>query len=317
MKVSRLGVDAYVSRDFDDFTWMKSVRADLIKRELAALHVPPVFKTEPWAHQLVCFYIGLMYPRFLFLLDMGLGKSKILADLMTQAQREKKMRHGLISVPRLVNIDSWSDDLAKHSDLEPWLISAQDIEEKRERLLNPRGDVTLIDYQGLQWALCDKVKATKKSKGKLVRNDKLLRKVRQIYQFIGIDESHKLSNPDSLWYSVMTQLSRNAEFVYATTGTLFGKNVEDLWAQFKLVDQGETFGDTLGLFRAALFTEKVNNFSPYPKYVFNNKNQALLHKMLQHRSIRYDENEVNDLPSRVYRKNVCAMDMAEQNKRTW
>ena len=50
----------------------------------------------------------------------------------------------LVMVPRLVNIDSWLDDLARHSDLEPNPVMVENIEEKRYRLLHPVGDITVV-----------------------------------------------------------------------------------------------------------------------------------------------------------------------------
>src|SRR5690349_13759396 len=149
MLISRQAVKEYLGREFDDFRWMKKLSRERVERELNNLKVKPRFKTNPWLHQLVCVYIGLMYPRFLFLLDMGTGKSKIIADLITQIQRERKLEGALVMVPRQINIASWMDDLAIHSDLEPWPINIPDIDEKWERLIRPRGDVTIIDYQGL------------------------------------------------------------------------------------------------------------------------------------------------------------------------
>lgn len=293
MLISRAAVNAFLRRDFEDFTWMKRLARTDIQRELDNMRVKPRFKTDPWLHQLVCFYIGLMYPRFLFLLDMGLGKSKILADLITHTQRERKLEGALITVPRLINIESWKDDLATHSNLEPWPINVSDIEEKWERLIRPRGDVTLIDYQGLQWALCKKGKrwtGSKWVKG-LERDDKKIKLLMQQYNWLGIDESHKLSSHDNLWFSIMNQITKRAEFCYASTGTLFGKNVEDLWSQFYLVDRGETFGENLGLFRKSFFTVKTNPWKG-TVYTFDKATDKQLHKMLQHRSIRYDEDEV-------------------------
>lgn len=300
MLLSRKALAEYVGRDFNSYLWMKELKREMLLRELKQFPVPPVFKTESWLHQLVCTYIGLCEPRFLFLLDMGLGKSKIIMDLITQAQREKTLRRALVTVPRLVNIDSWVEDVERHSDLGPWPISMQEVEEKREALLNPRGDVTIIDYQGLQWALCRKEKA-KGKKMELVRDDKLMRMAQKLYNFIGIDESHKLKNHDNLWFSLMRQLSKPADRVYATTGTLFGRNVEDLWSQFFLVDRGETFGENLGLFRGTFFTAKMSPWKGQV-YSYNVRMTRQLNKMLQHRSLRYDEDEINDLPQRVYRR---------------
>ncbi len=311
MLISRQAIRSFLSRDLDSFTWMKELTRKDILSELRYFKTQPRFKTDPWLHQLVCFYIGLCQPRFLFLLDMGLGKSKILADLITQRQRERKLEGALITVPRLINIVSWVDDLARHSDLEPWPCDAESIEEKRERLLNPKGDVTLIDYAGLHLALTKKEK--KKGKNRLVRDDKLTRWMQKQYNFIGVDEIHKLANHDNLWFSIMNQLTKSAEFCYGTTGTAFGSSVEDLWPQFYLVDRGETLGENLGIFRASFFQTKMNPWKG-AEYVFDAKLDRKLHKVLQHRSIRYSDDEVPELeiPKCAIRARVCEMSVEQR-----
>lgn len=312
MLISRVAQREYLGRDFESFAWMKTLPREAILKELANLKVKPKFKTEPWLHQLVAFYVGLCYPRFLFLLDMGLGKSKILADLITQAQRERKLEGALILVPRLINIDSWVDDLAVHSELEPWPVNIPNAEEKRERLLYPKGDVTLIDYAGLHLAMCNKVKG-KKGKMQYERDDKLVKRLQKQYNFIGIDESHKLANHNNLWFSIVDQITKTAEFCYATTGTLFGKNVEDLWSQFYLVDRGETFGENLGLFRKSFFIATQNPWKG-TTYLYDPSMAGKLNKMLQHRSLRYDENEIPeiDVPSRAMRVRTCEMGLEQR-----
>lgn len=306
MLISRQAVKAYLGRDFHSYEWMKRVPREVLLDELNQFKVKPKFKTPPWLHQLVCFYIGICEPKFLFLLDMGLGKSKIISDLISYRQRERKLEGALVLVPRLINIDSWEQDLAVHSDLEPWSCGVSDIEEKRERLLNPRGDVTLIDFAGLHLALSKKEKF--KGKSRLVKDDKLIRIVQRQYNFIDLDESHKLSNHDNLWFSIISQITKTAEFCYATTGTLFGRDVQDIWPQFYLVDRGETFGENLGLFRKSLFQVKMNPWKGQ-EYVFDPKMDRMLHKMLQHRSIRYDEDEVPeiDVPRCAMLVKTCEM----------
>ena len=300
MATSKRAITDFLDRDFTSFNWMKHLKADEITRELQHFKVPPEFKTEPWLHQLVCQYIGMCEPRFLFLLDMGLGKSKIIADLIWQYRREKRLKRALVLVPRLINIDSWSEDLARHSFLEPNLVMVSEIEEKRYRLLHPVGDVTVVDYMGLQWALCRKEKV--KGKQVLVPDPDLLAKAQSLYNFVAIDESHKLRNPDNLWFSLVEALASRAEYVYATTGTLFGKSPLELWPQFKLVDNGETFGEDIGLFRSAFFDAKPRKFGYGNDYTYDVRKTRKLNQMIAHRSIRYDEDEVTDLPARVHRR---------------
>lgn len=301
MIINPHAVADFKNRRLDSFTWMKRLSRETIERELRQLKVRPVFKTEPWTHQLVCFYIALCQPRFLYLLDMGMGKTKILADIMTQLLRERRLDRALITVPRVINMDSWREDLERHSNLEPWLCDTSNIEEKWERLAYPKGDATIIDLQGLHWAVCDK----KKHKGKfrLVKNDKKIRHVQRLYNFVGIDESHKLSSRDNLWFSIMRQLTKTPDYVYATTGTLFGSDPQEAWSQFYLVDRGDTLGENTSLFRAAFFDTKVNQWSG-TEFIPKRGMARPFNKMIQHRSIRYDEREVPELelPALVMRR---------------
>lgn len=316
MLIDRRAVRDFLDRDLNSYLWMKKLGRATIERELAQLRMPPEFHTQPWLHQLVCFWIGLCERRFLFLLDMGLGKSKILADLMRHTQRERKLWGALIVVPRKINVDSWVDDLAKHQpNLEPWRIDCVDIEEKRERILNPRGDVTIIDNQGLALALSTKGKVYKGRKWTtgLIPDEKAVSRLCNQYNWLGVDEIHKYGNHQSHWYDLMDRISERMDFAYGATGTLFGRAVENLWAPFQLIDRGETFGETLGLFRAAFFRQKMNPWSGV-QFVFDDKMDATLHSFLQNKSIRYDENEVPevDLPKRVERERK--VDMADEQK---
>ena len=292
MLIARQAIAEFLDRDFNSYLWMKRLKRAEILAELKQFKVKPEFVTEPWLHQLVCFYIGLCEPRFLFLLDMGLGKSKILLDLIWHALRDGSLDKALVLVPRLVNIDSWMDDVVRHSALEPWHVMVEDIEEKWYRLAYPHGDLTIIDYQGLSLAVCDK------KKGKLVRNEKKMAHLQRTYNFINLDESHKLKNHNNLWFSLARQLTKHADRVYATTGTLFGKEVEDLWSQFFLVDRGETFGENLGLFRASFFVPKAHSFGD--EYVFQSHMSGKLNRMIQNRSLRYDDDEVDELPKLTF-----------------
>jgi SNF2 family DNA or RNA helicase len=147
------------------------------------------------------------------------------------------------------------------------------------------------------------VQAREEGKGKtrLVRDDKRVKLLLQRYNFLDMDEIHKLTSHDNLRFGYMNQLSKGMDFVYGNTGTLFGKNVEDLWSPFYLVDRGETFGENLGPFRAAYFDVKMNPWKG-AIYTFRKDMDQTLHAMLQHRSIRYEEREMHDLPRAVPRK---------------
>lgn len=291
MLIKKSAVTAYLRARRDDHRWMKDLRhADLLA-EVRRLRVRPVFRTSPWTHQLVCFWLGIQYRRFMFALTMGAGKTKIITDIFTQRQRERSTKRGLVAVPRIINIASWMDDLDTHADLEGWPVDVENIEEKRDLLLAPRGDLTIIDYSSLQWALCKKVKGRQKGRNNLAIDDKLMRYAQRLYNFVAVDEIHKLANADSLWWLFMDQLTAAADFSYGLSGTFVDRKLEESWAQMHIVDQGATFGENLGLFRAAFMESKTDNFKGQIWYPRRGASRSF-HRALQHRSINYEEDEL-------------------------
>lgn len=304
MIIAKSSINRFLNRDLRSFNWMKRLSRDDLVCEIKQLQHRPRFKTEPWLHQLVCTYIGICFPRFLFLLDMGLGKSKILLDLLTYALRSGGAEHGIVFVPRLINIDSWLDAIRDHSNLEPWLINCEDIGEKRERLLHPKGDITVVDYQGFALATSDKVKGAKGA-NKLVINKDVIAGVAARHRWMAADESHKVANTDSLWFDAVDNISARADFAFGTTGTLFGKHVEQAWPQFFLIDRGETLGMDKTLFMASFFLAEAGAFKQ--QLSFDKRQSRRLHVMLQNRSLRYDDHEVHDLPPVTRRRRYVEM----------
>ena len=268
---------------------MKGLSRRQLYRHISQLPVPGRFKTNPWLHQLVCFYIAACLDRFLFLLDMGLGKTKICSDIITQSYREARTTRALVFVPRVINMVSWSNDLERHSELEPWIVNVEDTDEKWERLLQPKGDLTIVDFHGAMLA------CTKKQKGggKRQLDSKRLDQLRRVYDFVAVDEIHMLGNADSLWTKIASELSATAVQCYGFTGTLFGKDPGRMFSQFYTVDRGETLGDNMALFRSGFFTEENNNFGR--EWKFRKRYADDLNRMLQHRSISYDSAEVSEI----------------------
>lgn len=299
MIVSRRAVDAFLARPLDSWHWMKRLGRDEVWDALMSLRTRPRFRTDPWLHQLVCTYVGICVPEFLFLLDMGLGKSKILLDVLDWSIRAGRTRRGLVVVPRTINVHSWGDAVADHSSLAPGLVAVPNVGEKRELLTNPRGEVTVVDLAGLTLA------CTTKERGRLVPDWDAVDRVADAHGFVALDESHKVATDDSLWFAILDRLMSRAALRYAATGTLIGKRVERAWPQFRLVDRGATLGEDKGPFLGAFFRAKQGAFKQTLE--FDKKMARRLHLMLQHRSIRYEDDEVHDLPMLVRRTRYVPM----------
>ena len=314
MVIARSAITQFLSRDFDNFNWLKKTPRSELMEAIRALSPAPRFKTPSWDHQLAAFYAGVCNPYFMYLMDMGTGKTKVILDLISYAKREGKLKRALVMVPRLMNLDSWVDAVAEHSNLRGVVCSSGSAESKWQVLSMDEADLTMIDYPGLHLALSKRqaVKG-KKTKGKyrLVPDEKKIATIKRRYNFICLDECHKLGSHDNLWFSLLRRLTAEVDYCYGLTGTLFGKDPEALWAQFYLVDRGETFGPNLGLFRAAFFNTKMSPWKGVV-YTYNQKMDRMLHRMIGSRSLRYEESEVHELPARVNR--VINLGMGEEQR---
>lgn len=297
--ISRDALRTYRSRRFDDHRWMKTLPSRDLWAEIRQLKVRPFWgEQRPWLHQLVCFWLGLHYPEFLFLLDMGTGKTATALWIMQQLIREKRVKRGIVFVPRVINLADWGPACAQHTMLEPHIVNTKGVDEKWDMLENPRGDLTVIDYQGFHLATATR---TRGRSTKRMPDEKKLAKLRRRYDIGVLDEIHKMGNHQSLWFAQMRQLTRELKYCYGLTGTLFSPpNLEPIWSQFYLVDRGRTFGENLGCFRETFFTYDTSGFAP--KLVYNADQTPLLNKMMGHRSITYAGDEVNDLPPVVRRR---------------
>jgi hypothetical protein len=146
------------------------------------------------------------------------------------------------------------------------------------------------------WRVLDK---KKKGKLKLKLAQDLVQRLAERADGIILDESTVVGNHQSLTSKLCTKLSYRSQFCYALAGRPFGRDPTLLWAQHNIVDGGQTFGETLGLFRAAFFNEEDNPWDRkgYAKdYTFKKKMLPELMRIVQHRSISYGEDECIDVP---------------------
>lgn len=296
--ISKSSIERFMKNPLEDWSWMKTIPIRDLQKELKHLMPDFQFKTDPYHHQLVSFIVGYYNSSFLFLLDMGAGKTKITLDLLSYKKKYvTDSKKNLIIVPNVVTVNSWATEIVTHSDL----TFVELIGTKEERIENLRKDVDLylINYGGLPVMMAEKVKHGKK--GKLEPNPDIYKSFIKKFDAVIWDELHLCKNSQSLVFRLSNIIAKQCKFRYGLTGTPFGRDPIDLWSQFYLIDRGETLGCTISLFRSAFFTEKRNFFGG-KDYIFKSHLQKQLQGRLRNRSLRYDENEILDLPPRVYRK---------------
>jgi SNF2 family DNA or RNA helicase len=153
-------------------------------------------------------------------------------------------------------------------------------------------------YYGLMRMVCETVPPTKKKKKDhlTISSTQVARLMKGIDGLI-MDESTTVKNRGKLPFRVCRQISKRVGTVFALSGTPFGRDPIDLWAQMFLVDQGETLGPTLGLFRECFFKATENYWGGF-KYDIDKNKMGLLNRTLANRSLRYVA-ATSDLPKLV------------------
>lgn len=106
---------------------------------------------------------------------------------------------------------------------------------------------------------------------------------------------HNCKDQKSLTFGLCRYLSERADWAIGLTGTPFGKDLQDLWPQFYLVDFGRTLGYTLSFYRAVFFNTKRNHWGGY-EYSFKKPMTGTLKQMIKNSSIRYELHEFADMP---------------------
>ena len=268
----------------DNWDWIKSLTREDLEYEVRQLCPNIKFKTKPYKHQLACFLLGIYNPNFIYLCDMGTGKSAVMLYLINHYKSK-----ALIITPTKVSARSWEKEVEKHSNLTYQSLLGT----KKERLSNTKKtDVSIINYQGLPVFCCRKIKRKNYVDDAMI--DDFMR-----FDFICLDESHiYLRNRNSLTFKILVKLNKKISNVYLLTGTPINRDPAHIWPQYKLVDDGFSLGNSLSFFRNVFFTSKLNYWGGMDFKVKPGMTKVLKERM-KHRTIRYSEEEVSDLPKRI------------------
>lgn len=316
--ISRAAIDQFLDRPLDSFKWMKKLK----RRELVAMlndlnprprfHLGEDSKKPMWKHQIVSFLIGVFFPQFLFFMDMGSGKTRVILELISyyglMARKKKRKRPSfLICVPNKGNIEDWLDAAQEFT---PSLkCVGLDVPDRHKKLLleDESIDVYISHYPGVNTLVSTlKIADTESGKRKWSPDKVKIRLVKKRIQGICLDESTVLMNKGSLTSRNINKISNSMEHRWGLTGTPFGKDPIPLHGQFYIIDRGETLGKHIGLFREVFFKKKKNYWGGWI-YTFKLGRTKDLHRIIGHRSITYTEKECIDLPKEVQIKRIVLL----------
>lgn len=293
---------AYIDRADNDHDYVKGYGKGDLYRRLPQFPMP----TIPRKHQLQCFYLTTYYRSFLLYLPMGAGKTKIVIDTIRFRKLYHGMRQVLVITINLVAAKTWADEVHKHAPGMTVDIIKGTTKQRIDQVENSTADILVTNYHSLMLVLCDmpvNKKTGKRKSGSWKYNSKYLKRLLPKIDTLVVDEIQMISNYNSVFWRLADHVGRKCRFRFGMTGTPFGKDPLPIFGQFKLIDHGKTFDESVGMFRAVFYDYKRGFFGG--KFVFNEEMKPALNRMIKNRSISYKIDEFADLPSLTHQTISC------------
>lgn len=290
-------VKEYLDRELDTHLWVKRLSARQLDEALSRLDPKPRLNPGLRLHQKACFLLGVAFPKFCFWLDMGTGKTVLALELIRYWMDAGIASRALVFVTSDKAFPTWENQIERFKIGVPVVALEGSSERKWRQLEEFDRGIVLLPYPGALAMTSTRVK--KGRKGKMQLDTKLVARLRKWADVLVLDESTKVGNHQSLTYKLVNALRKKSVARYALAGRPFGRDPTMLWPQYNLIDDGETLGETLGMFRAAFFKEKESYWSKskYARdYKFDKAMRPKLSSVMQHRSIAYSADECIDLP---------------------
>lgn len=226
------------------------------------------------------------------------GKSLLALELLKYWIQAGVVKRALIFLTSDKAFDTWESQFEKFNIDVPVLALEGPSKKKWQQLEEFSTGIVLVPYPGAVAMACSKKKG---SKG-LHLDQKKINKLATWADALVLDESTRAGNKRSLTFRLLRKLAKRATVRYALAGRPFGRDPTMLWSQYFIIDGGETLGETLGLYRAAFFSESENRWDPkgFAKtYKFREEMRPKLSRIIQNRSIVYTADECTDLPKVV------------------
>lgn len=265
-----------------------------VEIEVSRLPMRPPLWDRMRRHQKITVLIAIRDGSLLILNDMGSGKTLVVYSLVHYYMAVEGATRFLVGVPNRINKEEWLDEGRKWFPDTKVVALPSSLPEKIAMLERSDAKVFIDTYGGLTRVVCGKRPKPKKKQGyELVIDPKVIKALANSFDGVVADESSFLGNHDSLQTRIFDKLSHDTHF-FPMSGTPFGLDPTPLQPQMKMVDNGYTLGETLGLFRAAFFKE-TDGYWARKEYKFDHGKEKLLYQYLAHSSVRFLLNDA-DMP---------------------
>jgi SNF2 family DNA or RNA helicase len=264
---------------------------------------------ELYDHQKEALLLAKDKPAFAFFMEMGVGKSAIVIHEIVDLIEEGKINLAVIIAPNNVHAN-WKGEFEKHGppNYDKWAIqiyrSGQVLskreKETREILASGRCLIFLINIEAL----------SSTSGASYLR--RVLAARRKAYMVI--DESHKIKNGSAVRTKTCIELGKLAYIRRIATGTEAEEGLENLYSQFRFLDQNIIGLRSFTAFKHMFCIENQNQSKGGQIYrqIVGYQNKEILAKQIAPYTYNKRKKDCLDLPDKVYVTHQIEMDKEQK-----
>lgn len=238
-------------------------------------------KYVPHNYQKKCMEFIITHPIAMIWLSCGMGKTSVGLTSLEQLLYDFFEIHKVLIICPIRVAYTWRDEIEQWDHLQHLKYSiAIGTAEERLAALKADADIYIINRENVDW---------------LVNKSK----VPFIWDACIIDEVSSFKNSSSKRFKAFMKVRPNFKRVIALTGTPSSNGLEDLYAEFKLLDYGERLGRFLGQFRNAFFRPAVMNGPVVYKYAPLPGAEEEIYKRISDITISMDSMDYLDMPELI------------------
>lgn len=230
---------------------------------------------------------GILHQNAGLLLGLGAGKTYCSINVARYRIQNNAVRKVLVVCPPSI-LQSWYNSIKRFSEYDA-VILHDSIRKKRIAKFHEEVQFYLINYQAL----------------KPYQNELILLKPDMVI----FDESHRfIKNPRAKRTITSIIIADQARYKLILTGTLIGNKPIDLWAQFRALDGGSTFGTNFWKWRSRHFN-RIQRYN-YIDWKLKASSAKLLGEGISNTCIIIPKSvALPYLPKQLYKKITLPMDV--------
>lgn len=250
-----------------------------------------------WTHQREALTLAMDKKDFALFMEMGTGKTAVQINILrNQFMKNNRLMRTLILCPPVM-IETWRREIFKHSTFGEHVTVLTGTGVARARMMleiikSGRGAVVVTNYESLQM------------------KDLYAKLLAYNFEILVCDESQKLKNYKAVRTKLATAIADKATHRYLLSGTPITNNPMDIYAQYRILDSGDTFGNNFFAFRGRYFVDK-NAGMPIQKYYPDWRPTPGLEKtfneLIYKKAVRYLKKDCLDLPPFVRKQVVVEL----------